>query len=485
MFSSRRRRRRRSSSRWLRFVAVCGLGISSLGTARAYVLEDSYWQIPLVPMRVQMGPADFPLADGSTDWNSVVENALALWNEQMDRMQFGWTVAGAGTPASEGDGVNSIQFSSTVYGDKFGPSVLAITLTDSTGDEMNETDVLFNTANSFNSFRGTAYSNYVTSGFDLHRIALHELGHVLGLDHPDDHGQTVDAIMNANISDLYTIQPDDVAGAVSLYGAPPSAPSPTGNARTLQISTRGSVGTGDNVMIGGFIIDGSTTKKVIIRAIGPSLGASGVAGALSNPTLELHDSTGASLQSNDDWRTNQEQEILASHLAPANDLESAIVADLAPGSYTAIVSGFGGGSGIALVEIYDLEPSNGKLANISTRARVDVGDDVMIGGFIINGPQSQKNVIRALGPSLTEQGVSGALVNPVLDLYNGNGDLLIENDDYYTGRVYSVIGGYGLLPGSLYEPAIYFEGAPGSFTAIVSGVAGTAGVGLIEIYAVD
>jgi len=485
MFSSRRRRRRRSSSRWLRFVAVCGLGISSLGTARAYVLEDSYWQIPLVPMRVQMGPADFPLADGSTDWNSVVENALALWNEQMDRMQFSWTVAGTGTPASEGDGVNSIQFSSTVYGDKFGPSVLAITLTDSTGDEMNETDVLFNTANSFNSFRGTAYSNYVTSGFDLHRIALHELGHVLGLDHPDDHGQTVDAIMNANISDLYTIQPDDVAGAVSLYGAPPSAPSPTGNARTLQISTRGSVGTGDNVMIGGFIIDGSTTKKVIIRAIGPSLGASGVAGALSNPTLELHDSTGASLQSNDDWRTNQEQEILASHLAPANDLESAIVADLAPGSYTAIVSGFGGGSGIALVEIYDLEPSNGKLANISTRARVDVGDDVMIGGFIINGPQSQKNVIRALGPSLTEQGVCGALVNPVLDLYNGNGDLLIENDDYYTGRVYSVIGGYGLLPGSLYEPAIYFEGAPGSFTAIVSGVAGTAGVGLIEIYAVD
>ncbi len=432
-----------------------------------------------------MGPADFPLADGSTDWNSVVENALALWNEQMDRMQFSWTVAGTGTPASEGDGVNSIQFSSTVYGDKFGPSVLAITLIDNTGNKTNETDVLFNTANPFNSFRGTAYSNYVTSGFDLHRIALHELGHVLGLDHPDEDGQTVDAIMNAHISDLYTLQPDDVAGAVSLYGAPPNAPPPTGNSQILQISTRGTVGTGDNVMIGGFIIDGSMTKKVIIRAIGPSLGTSGISGALSNPTLELHDSTGALLQSNDDWRTNQEQEIIASRLAPTNNLESAIVADLAPGSYTAIVSGVGGGTGIALVEIYDLEPSSGKLANISTRARVDIGDDVMIGGFIINGPQSQKNVIRALGPSLTTQGVAGALANPLLDVYNSNGDLLIENDDYYSGRIYAVIGGYGLLPGSLYEPAIYFEAAPGSFTAIVRGVGGTAGVGLIEIYGVD
>ena len=151
-------------------------------------------------------------------------------------------------------------------------------------------------------------------------------------------------------------------------------------------------------MIGGFIIEGSTTKKVIVRAIGPSLGTSGVAGALGNPTLELHDSTGALLQSNDDWRTDQEQEIIASHLAPANNLESAIVADLAPGSYTAIVSGVGGGTGIALVEIYDLEPSNGKLANISTRARVDIGDDVMIGGFIVNGPAEPEKCHPRAGP---------------------------------------------------------------------------------------
>ena len=118
----------------------------------------------------------------------------------------------------------------------------------------------------------------------------------------------------------------------------------------MQISTRGSVGTGDNVMIGGFIIEGTATKKVIVRAIGPSLGASGVSGALPDPVLEVHDGTGALLQTNDDWRATQEQEIIDTTVPPANNLESAIVADLAPGNYTAIVSGVGGGTGVALVE---------------------------------------------------------------------------------------------------------------------------------------
>jgi Matrixin len=456
-----------------------------VGSASGYVLEGYYWQVPSIPMRVQMGPSAVPLVDGSLDFDAVVVNALELWNQQIASAQFTWTTAAPGTPASQGDSVNSMQFSSTVYGDKFGASVLAITLINYSGNRINETDVLFNTANPFNSYRGTAYSVGLTRGFDLHRIALHELGHVLGLDHPDEHGQTVVALMNANVSDLYTLQSDDIAGAVSLYGAPPNPPAPTGNAQIVQISTRGSVGTGDNVMIGGFIIEGSATKKVIIRAIGPSLSASGIAGALANPMLELHDGAGAVIQSNDDWRETQEQEIIATTVPPTNDRESAIVADLAPGSYTAVVAGVSGGTGVALVEIYDLQPDNGKLANISTRAHVDIGDDALIGGFIISGPQSQKNVIRALGPSLAASGVTAALSNPILDLYNSNGDLLMENDDYYTGRNSGVIGGYGLVPSSLYEPAIYFEGAPGNFTAVMRGVGGAAGVGLIEVYGVN
>src|SRR5262249_12432829 len=158
-----------------------------------------------------------------------------------------------------------------------------------------------------------------------------------------------------------------------------------------------------------------------VRAIGPSLTAAGVTGALQNPVLELHDGAGALVQSNDDWRDSQEQEIIDTTVPPTNDFESAIVADLTPGNYTAIISGADEGTGVALVEVYDLEPDSGKLANISTRAHVDTGDNALIGGFIIKGPQSQRNVIRALGPSLSSSGVTGALSNPTLDLYNGDG----------------------------------------------------------------
>ena len=136
------------------------------------------------------------------------------------------------------------------------------------------------------------------------------------------------------------------------------------------------------------------------------------------------------------------------------------------------------------MEVYDLEPASGKLANISTRAHIDTGDNVLIGGFIIKGPQTQKNVFRALGPSLGASGVTGALANPTLDIYNSNGALLRTNDDYSTTRDTGVIGGYGLTPSNFFESAIYLEAAPGSFTAIVRGFRGTTGVGLVEIYGV-
>ena len=464
---------------------ILALAVFLPGTVRAYVLEDSHWQIPVVPIRVQMGPASIVLADGSIDFDSSVENAMALWNEQMEGMQFSWTEAPPGTPAMEGDGVTSMQFSSTVYGDDFGKGVLAVSLIDAMGNANTETDILFNTANRFNSYRGVYAIFGGISYFDIHRIALHELGHSLGLDHPDENGQTVVAIMNSQISGIYSLQQDDIDGAVALYGAPPDAPSPTGNAQIVQLSTRGSVGGGDDVMIGGFIIvDTIGTKKVILRAIGPSLTAQHVAGALQNPMLELHDGTTALLQANDNWRDTQEQEIIDTTVPPDNDLESAIVADLPAGRYTAIVSGVGGGTGVALVEIYDLDPDNGFLGNISTRARVDTGDNVLIGGFIVRGPQSQKNVARALGPSLASQGVSGVLTNPMLELHDGAGGLLQSNDDFNSNRDAGVIAGFGLGVPNGFESGLYLESAPGTFTAVMRGVNGSAGVGLVEIYGI-
>ncbi len=468
--------------RLLRFGACAFLAGGAALSARGYALEGYSWPGPTIPMRVQLGGSSIPLADGSVDFNASAVNALRLWNQQIAPTQFTWTVVPTGTAASEGDGVNSMQFSSTIYGDSFGKGTLAVTVIDSSGGTIIESDILFNTANKLNSYRGSTTDAGTQGFFDLHRIALHELGHVLGLDHPDEAGQKVTAIMNSTVSLVDSLQADDIAGAVFLYGAPADPPPPTGQSQILQISTRGRVETGDNVMIGGFIIQTETTKKIIVRAIGPSLGSSGVVGALPNPNLELYDSAGDLVQTNEDWRDSQEEEIIASGVPPKNNLESAIVAELGPGGYTAIVRGKGSSTGVALVEVYDLEPDDGTIANISTRARIGTGDDVLIGGIILQAPQAQPLVIRALGPSL---GVPGSLTNPKLDVYNGNGDLVVSNDNYPNAVNAAVIGSYGLYPKVTLESAVYLEAAPGSYTAIVSGIGGTSGVGLIEVYGVQ
>src|SRR6266403_1503509 len=193
------------------------------------------------------------------------------------------------------------------------------------------------------------------------------------------------------------------------------------------ISTRLRVDTGDNVLIGGFVITGTQPKKVIVRAIGPSLP---LAGKLANPTLELRDGSGTLIRANDDWRTDQQAEIIATGIPPANDLESAIVATLpANGAgYTAIVRGVNNGTGIAVVEAYDLDQSvDSKLANISTRGFVQTGDNILIGGLIVLGQNPLRVIVRAIGPSLP---VPGALGDPALELRDGNGALVASNDNW-------------------------------------------------------
>lgn len=245
------------------------------------------------------------------------------------------------------------------------------------------------------------------------------------------------------------------------------------------ISTRAAVGTGDNVLIGGFIVDGVQAKKVLVRAIGPS---TLLPGALLDPSLELHTSTG-DVVSNGNWRDNQEAEILATGLQPNNDLESAIVATLpANASYTAIVRGAAGGTGVGLVEVYDLDQTvDSKLANISTRALVQTGDNVLIGGFIVVGAAPQQVLVRAIGPSLP---LSGTLADPTLELFNSDGAMIAMNDNWRDSQE-AEIQGTAIPPPNDLESAILISLPPGANTAILRGKDGGTGIGLIEVYALQ
>jgi hypothetical protein len=266
------------------------------------------------------------------------------------------------------------------------------------------------------------------------------------------------------------------------------------------ISTRSFVQTGGDVMIGGFIIEGSEPKTVIVRAIGPELTRFGVPNALADPTLELHNGAGALIASNNNWQTtviggiitsNQVSAIQNSGHAPTQPSESAIIATLQPGNYTAIVRGVNNIVGVALVEVYDLSADTASvLGNISTRSFVQTGADVMIGGFIIEGSGPKTVIVRALGPELARFGVRNALADPTLELHNGAGALIASNNNWQT----TVIGGIitsnqvsaiqssGHAPTQPSESAIIATLQPGNYTAIVRGANNTTGVALVEVY---
>jgi hypothetical protein len=301
---------------------------------------------------------------------------------------------------------------------------------------------------------------------------------------------------------------------VSLLGATSARASdaatntapPTPVAHLTNISTRALVETGDDVVIGGFIVQGSGTKRVIIRALGPELTQYGVSNPLGNPTLELHNGNGILIASNNNWVTtiiggvitqNQVHDIMNSGYAPTDGLESAIIADLPPGNYTAIVRGVNDTTGVGLVEVYDLEnpgtvPSS-ILRNISSRSRVLSDEDVMIGGFIVQGSGPKRVIIRAIGPELAQHGVQDVLSDPTLQLYDGRGALIASNDNWQT----TVIGGVitkdqvmeiqssGHAPTQPSESAIIATLPQGRYTAIVRGKNIAVGVALVEVYDLD
>jgi Fibronectin type III domain len=248
------------------------------------------------------------------------------------------------------------------------------------------------------------------------------------------------------------------------------------------ISSRTFVQTGEDVMIGGFIVDGIVGKKVAVRAIGPSLTAAGVAGALDDPVLQIVDNTGAIVTSNDNWNVPGE-ELTTYGLAPADGREAGLVTTLEPGAYSAIVSGQGNTSGVALVELYDLDAETGRVANISTRSRVESGDNVMIGGFILGGSGTPL-IVRAIGPSLAAVGVTNALLDPHLDLYDVNGTLLASNDNWRDEQEAEIVA-TGLMPSDNREAALVTTLSSGAYSAVIRGATGGTGVALFEVYALN
>ena len=258
-----------------------------------------------------------------------------------------------------------------------------------------------------------------------------------------------------------------------------------GAAVLANISTRLPVGTDPNALFAGFIVTGNVNKKVIIRAIGPSLKVNGapLAGRLQDPILELHDSQ-MTLETNDNWGDSpNKQAIIDSTVAPTDSHESAIVRSVPPGTYTAIERGVNNGTGIGVVEVYDLDTAaNARLVNISTRGFVQTGDDVLFAGMAVVGPGSQKVIVRALGPSIN---VPGKMADPTMELHDGNGGLLETNDNWVDSPNKQQIIDSTVAPPNNLESAIVRTLTAGSYTAIVRGVNNGTGIAVVEVYALN
>jgi hypothetical protein len=286
----------------------------------------------------------------------------------------------------------------------------------------------------------------------------------------------------ATIEDLYALP--HIGGALNRPGLTDILIIP--DTLFLNNSTRLIVGTGNNVMIGGFILGGTGEKKVLLRGIGPSLAVNGtpVAGRLDDTVIELHRADGSLITSNDDWtHSSQKDEIQATGIPPSDDRESAILTSLTPGNYTVVLRGKDGSTGIGLVEAFDLdEAAAPHILNLSTRGNVQTGDNVMIGGIITGGADEAHVIFRGLGPSLTSNGapIAGRLQDPMLELHDKDGNKIAENDDWKDTQETEIMQS-GIAPTDDRESAIIGNYPAGQYTAILSGKNET-GIGLVEAF---
>jgi hypothetical protein len=261
-----------------------------------------------------------------------------------------------------------------------------------------------------------------------------------------------------------------------------------GPARLANLSSRLHVGVGQDVMIAGFVIGGAEPKRVAIVATGPSLAAAGVTQPLGNPRIaQVRSSDQSVIATNDNWQSTEKvEQLLDAGFAPSSPAEAALMADLAPGAYTAIVSGVGDTTGISVIGIYEAGDPTTALLNISTRGRVLNGVHLMIGGFVVQGNGPQRVAIVATGPSLVDFGVQNPLADPVLSIVRSSDQSVVaSNDNWLAGPYATELQSAGLAPSSPLESGVVLTLEPGAYTAVVTGAGGVTGVGVVGIYRLD
>lgn len=584
-------------------LTLAGGALAGANSAHAFAFTGPVWPDGNIELHLQLGTPNSSLSDGSADWAAVAESALEEWNAHLARVKFS-PVRGSTATIAQRNRINNVVFSPTIYGTSFDANTLAVTLLASitnTGGA-SENDVIFNSNLQWDSYRGSPRSGL----YDFRRVALHEFGHVLGLDHPDAPSTNfpntrapqfgTGAIMRSRISSgIENLRADDIDAVKLLYQRPPTGtvartrtvelatgdslslgvgpvgegpwqyfyyfrpagwnlieefvfakeasytlgsvqpadagtfivtatsertgafsssfttltvtpPTTRPETRLGNLSTRGVVGTGDSVLIAGFVIGGTTPKPVLVRAVGPTLADLGVAGALADPSLSIVNASGQTVAQNNDWETGGDSGALGASFTRlgafrlrSGSLDSAVLATLPPGNYSAVVSGVNNATGIALVEVYDADSDattarTRRLVNIATRGQVTSGDDLLIAGLVVAGPGPRTYLIRAVGPTLLGApfNVANALRDPFLQIYQGN-RLLRENDDIdmplttltSLREAAQRVGAFTLIErrnNSGLDSAMLITLQPGAYTAKVSGFEGATGVALIEIY---
>jgi hypothetical protein len=298
-----------------------------------------------------------------------------------------------------------------------------------------------------------------------------------------------------------------VTGTAAPTATPTPTPIPTttppggggggGSARLVNISTRAEVGTGANILIPGFVVSGNGMETLLIRADGPALTAFGVSGALAQPSLTVLDASGSVVASNTGWGTNANSAQISSAATSvgafalaSGSADCAVLASLSPGAYTVQVSGVNNSTGVALAEVYEVSSGGTRLANISTRALVGTGANIIIPGFVIAGTGSEQLLARGDGPALTGFGVSGALAQPSLSVFDGSGNTIASNTGWGTGsnpaQITSAgasVGAFALASGSA-DSALVVNVSAGAYTMQLSGAGNSTGVALAEVYEV-